>query len=214
MQDTAITPEPVAAPTVTEPAKSAIETDSRQTTTSSDTEQVVVFRLAGEEYAAPILDVQEIITTGDITPFPNMPEYIAGIINVRGTVATIINLANRFSLNREESQNIDKYIILTYTGKALFGIMVDEVTSVMKIPKDNIKAAAGITESKICAEYVRGVAVIDERVILILDFHKVLEEEALKKFAESQTSEKPGESPTIKPVETNNINNNSEVTNS
>jgi len=61
-----------------------------------DTEQVVVFKLANEEYAAPILDVQEIITTGDITPFPNVPSYIAGIINIRGTVATIINLAKKF----------------------------------------------------------------------------------------------------------------------
>ena len=64
---------------------------------SLETEQVVVFKLENEEYAAPILTVQEIIPTGDITPFPNVPSYIAGIINVRGTVATVINLSGKLN---------------------------------------------------------------------------------------------------------------------
>lgn len=152
---------------------------AKETQESSDTEQVVVFKLAGEEYASPILEVQEIITTGDITPFPDVPDYISGIINVRGTVATIINLAKRFSLHREGTEGIDRYIILTYSGKALFGIMVDEVTSVMKIPKANLKSASSVKEGSVQADYIREVAVVDDRVILIIDFHKILDEKAI-----------------------------------
>lgn len=146
---------------------------------SLETEQVVVFKLENEEYAAPILEVQEIIPTGDITPFPNVPEYIAGIINIRGSVATVINLSKRFNIARNQSEGMDKYIILTNSGKSLFGIMVDEVTSVMKIPKNKIRSAAGMSESKINDEYVNNVAVFDDRVILILDFQKILDEESL-----------------------------------
>jgi len=161
----------------TEVATATVAKDDKE---SLDTEQVVVFKLANEEYAAPILDVQEIITTGDITPFPNVPTYIAGIINIRGTVATIINLAKKFSLTRKDETNVDKYIILTNTGKSLFGIMVDDVTSVMKIPKANIKEATKMSDNKIQNEFVEGVAVIDERVILILNFQKILDEEAFQ----------------------------------
>lgn len=168
-------------PEVVVPEAATASKDANQKAQEAlDTEQVVVFQLAGEEYAAPILDVQEIITTGDITPFPNVPEYIAGIINVRGTVATIINLAKKFSLARKDGESVDRYIILTNTGKSLFGIMVDEVTSVMKIPKANIKEATRLSDNKIHNEYVNGVAVIDERVILILNFQKILDEEAFQ----------------------------------
>jgi purine-binding chemotaxis protein CheW len=173
--------ETVASQEVAVPETTAVSKDMNQKAQEAlDTEQVVVFKLANEEYAAPILDVQEIITTGDITPFPNVPEYIAGIINVRGTVATIINLAKKFTLARKEGESVDRYIILTNTGKSLFGIMVDEVTSVMKIPKANIKEATRLSDNKIHNEYVNGVAVIDERVILILNFQKILDEEAFQ----------------------------------
>ena len=112
-----------------------------------------------------------------------MPEYISGIINVRGTVATVINLARRFNLTRKSQEGIDRYIILTNINKALYGITVDEVTSVMKIPTNKIRSASGISESKVKNEYVNSVAVIDDRVILILDFKKILDEEALSSFA-------------------------------
>ena len=157
-------------------------------------EQYVVFRLENEEYAAPILDVQEIIPTGDITPFPNVPDYIVGIINVRGTVATVINLAKRFSLVRSEAPvaaeentgeavEADKYIILTMTEKALYGIQVDSVSSVIKISKDDIRPASGATNVRISADLVHGLAVVDERIILILDFKKILDDEQAASIA-------------------------------
>lgn len=150
---------------------------------SLETEQVVVFKLENEEYAAPILAVQEIIPTGDITRFPNVPEYIAGIINIRGTVATVINLSKRFNLSRKQTENVDRYIILTKSDKSLYGVMVDEVTSVMKIPVNKIKAATSMGESKVSNAYIRNVAIVDERIILILDFEKILEEDAIQNAA-------------------------------
>ncbi|KKQ95457.1 MAG: CheW protein [candidate division CPR2 bacterium GW2011_GWC1_39_9] len=190
VESVASVPDPVIAEKPTEAAKaeaSKTNINSASINTSSmedshETEQVVVFKLGNEEYAAPILEVQEIIPTGDITHFPNVPVYIAGIINVRGTVATVINLSQRFNLTRTQTENIDRYIILTESNKALYGVMVDEVTSVMKIPKSSIKASQG-QDSKLSAEYINGVAIVDERVILILNFGQILDEEAITKVA-------------------------------
>lgn len=174
-------PEPV--------VQAKVEEKTEEKVDASDVEQVVVFKLAGEEYASPILEVQEIITTGDITPFPNVPEYISGIINVRGTVATIINLSKRFNLKRSVTEGIDGYIILTNKGKALFGIMVDEVTSVMKIPKNSMKAATSVKEGVVKSDYIREVAVVNDRVILIIDFQKILDEETIINVADQAAAE-------------------------
>lgn len=175
-------------PVETTESKSSVS--SEEVKMSSESEQVVVFTLANEEYAVPILDVQEIIPTGEITPFPNVSDYIAGIINVRGTVATVINLAKKFKLERKSSDTQtgnesgkasnagqDKYIILTNINKSMFGMMVDEVTEVTKIATSDIKQATGMMETNVQAEFISRVAVVGERVILILDFDKVVSEE-------------------------------------
>jgi purine-binding chemotaxis protein CheW len=146
--------------------------------------QYVVFKIGSEEYAAPILVIQEIIPVSEITPFPNAPEYVVGIINVRGTVATVVNLARRLNLHREASQgagvelgSVDQYIILTKTEKALFGVQVDSVSSVMNIDKEDIRPVTNAAEASVKTDYVQGVAVTGERVIIILDIHRILEEE-------------------------------------
>jgi purine-binding chemotaxis protein CheW len=141
--------------------------------------QFVVFRLNEEEYAVPILDVQEIIPTGDITPFPNSQDYVTGIINVRGTVATVLNLAKRFHLVREASAELDKYVMLVRDEKSLYGVQVDAVTSVMDIEESAIRSASS-AETKIDADLVTGVAVIGDRVILVLDILSLLGREHLE----------------------------------
>ena len=161
-----------------------------QTSESGVQQQVVVFKLVGEEYAAPILDVQEIIPAGDITSLPNVADYIEGIINVRGTVATVINLSRRFNLDKGDDKNKNQYIVLTKMGDTLFGMMVDEVSSVMKIDKTNIKSADSAIESKIHADYINGVAVVNDRVIIILDFQKILNDESMGKIQEATAAAK------------------------
>ncbi len=168
---------------VVEDVKNQRNEEPEETKDMTDAEQVVVFTLADEEYAVPILDVQEIIPTGEITPFPNVAEYIEGIINVRGAVATIVNLEKRFSLLEDGSEGKAKNIILTNIDKSLFGMMVDEVTEVTKIAKSDIKAADGMVKSKVHIDYISGVAVVGERVILIIDFAKILNDNDIKSLS-------------------------------
>ena len=151
---------------------------------AGDTEQLVVFQLAGELYAAPILDVQEIIPYTEVTPIPNVADYIEGIINVRGTVATIINLSRKFNL-KQTNEHTNQYIVLTRIKKSLLGMMVDEVTSVIKVPTTEIKSA-NTADSQIHTDYIKGVVVVNQKVILILDFSQILAQEEIEELASDQ----------------------------
>ena len=102
---------------------------------------------------------------------------MSGIINVRGTVATVINLAKRFHLVRETEGPTDQYIVLVQTERALFGMQVDAVNSVMKIEAHDVHPATGVGESKVQRDFIQGVATVGERVILILDVRRLLQGE-------------------------------------
>ena len=160
-----------------------------------ETEQLVVFQLAGELYAAPILDVQEIIPYTEVTPIPNVADYIEGIINVRGTVATIINLSKKFNLKNGSELN-NQYIVLTRIKKSLLGMMVDEVTSVIKVPKSEIKSA-NAADSQIHTDYIKGVVVVNEKVILILDFSQILAKEEIDELSAEQPAQTNSSNPSI-----------------
>jgi purine-binding chemotaxis protein CheW len=146
--------------------------------------QLVVFKLADEEYGAHILDIKEIIKIVKITKVPNSPDYVQGIINLRGKIISVIDLFKKFNI---EAETNPKYIIIADINSILFGITVESVSEVLKIDKNYIKKAPSIITSKIKSDYLSGVAVLDERLIILLDLKKMLtieETEDFKKFAE------------------------------
>ncbi len=149
-------------------------------------DQYVVFRIADEEYAAPILDIQEIVPAGDITPFPNAPSYVLGITNVRGTVATVISLAKLFNISKGEGLGVNEgNVILSKDEHALYGMQVDAVSSVMRLERDAIRPASSASGLHIDSDYIEGIAVINDRVILILDLRKILRQDEKEKLAEA-----------------------------
>ena len=140
--------------------------------------QLVVFELDKEEYAVNISEIREVMKMMDITPIPNSPEFIEGIINIRGKIAVVIDLEKRFNLVREH-KSAGKHIVVSEMGESAFGMVVDEVTEVLRIPTENIEAAPAIISEKIQASYVKGVAILDKRLLILLDLKKVLEEKEL-----------------------------------
>jgi purine-binding chemotaxis protein CheW len=123
--------------------------------------QVVSFRLGLEEYAIEITKVKEIILVEGITRVPQMPAYIEGIINLRGTVIPVVDHTR---------------IIVTRMDKRIVGMIVDAVSRVMKIPKANIQPPPE-TIASVAGEYLIGVAKLDERMQLLLDIEKVLRQD-------------------------------------
>ncbi|MGB2762506.1 MAG: chemotaxis protein CheW [Minisyncoccales bacterium] len=140
--------------------------------------QLVIFELDKEEYAVDISGVREILRVPEVTPIPNSPNFIEGIINVRGKIVVVMDMEERFNLERE-SKKKSLHVLLTEIGNSTFGAIVDEVTEVLRIPKESIEEAPAIISEKIHAEYVKGIVVLEDRLIILLDFAKVFEEKGL-----------------------------------
>lgn len=160
--------------------------------------QLVVFDLDQEEYAVEIKDLQEIIKIPDITPIPNTPVFIRGIFNLRGKIIVVIDLEKRFNLTRDEGVK-EGNIIVAEVNENSFGIIVDKVTEIINVPTSAIQQTPAITSSKIHAEYLKGVVVIENneksikvggesaetqkddssRLIILLNLPKMLQEKEL-----------------------------------
>jgi len=146
--------------------------------------QIIVFELDKEEYALKITDLREIISLPTITPIPNAPEFIRGIFNLRGKIVVIVDLEKRFNFKKDDSI-ISKHVIITEVNGNDFGVVVDEVKEVLRVPVSSIKPTPQLISSKIHAEYLSGVIVFDSdsgsgsRIIVLLDLPKLLEDKEL-----------------------------------
>ena len=144
--------------------------------------QLIVFNLGDEEYGVSIEQVREIIRTRVITPIPNSPDFIDGLTNVRGEIAVVIDLKNRFFLPTKKEIK-EKHIIMTEQDNNLFGLKVDEVTEVLRISEIEILAVPELV-TKVDTDYIRGVLTLEDRLIITLDLKKVLSEGELTKLSE------------------------------
>lgn len=143
--------------------------------------QLVSFCLGKEQFGIEILLVQEIIRMISITKMPNSPEFVEGVINLRGRIIPVIDLRARLGMERTEYTATTKILVVEITGKVV-GFIVDEVSEVLRVPKSIIDvppAAAGID-----SEYITGVGKLDDRLLILLDLARVLTFEEKKELAE------------------------------
>jgi purine-binding chemotaxis protein CheW len=135
--------------------------------------QYLTFLLGKEEYAAEILKVQEIRGLTPITTIPNAPPFIRGVMNLRGTVIPVIDLRLRFGVGRAE---YDRYsvIVVVRVGDRVTGLLVDSVTDVLDVAKDQIEPPPdlGVAVDLSC---LTGVAKTGDRLVILLDIERVLE---------------------------------------
>ena len=134
-------------------------------------EQIVVFRLGGEDYGIEINQVREIIRKREITPVPRQPPYVEGVINVRGTIIPVINLKKRFGLLGDPSTQ--PHTIIVESGEGLVGILVDSVSEVIRVPKDRIHHPPSVSMS-VDSQYLRGICRVGDRLLIYLDVKKVV----------------------------------------
>lgn len=138
---------------------------------SEETQQLIVFSLGGEEFGVKITRVQEIIRMKEITELPNSSEFMAGIINLRGDIISVIDLRNKFAVTQEETKKTR--IIIVEMGDQDVGLIVDSVSEVLRINSEDVEDApdriAGIKQ-----DYLKGIGKIDERIIILLDLDKLL----------------------------------------
>jgi len=134
--------------------------------------QLVVFRIEEEDFGVEITQVNEIIRPIEIFKVPNTPEYIEGLINLRGKVHTVVNLRKRFNLPSREFDDNTK-IVIASVKSVIVGFIVDEVKEIVKVEdEDTENAPSALVGLK--RKYVKEIAKIGERVILIPDLDVVL----------------------------------------
>jgi purine-binding chemotaxis protein CheW len=142
---------------------------------ASSTRQFVGFRLGGEDYAIAITKIQEIIVMKPITRIPQVPGFIEGLINLRGSVIPVVNLRTLFGLERRNLDDETRTIIVN-VGDRTIGYIVDEVTQVMRIAADQIQdAPVSITSGS--KQHIAGLAQLEDRLLVILDIERLLKPE-------------------------------------
>ncbi len=141
----------------------------------TDTDQFLTFMLAGEEYGVDILRVQEIKGWDAVTTIPNTPEYLRGVINLRGTIVPIIDMRIRFGLEKLDYGLLTVVIVLKvdYGDKSrIIGIVVDGVSDVYNVPDEEIKPSPDFG-SAVDTEFVKGLATIEDKMVIILDIDQM-----------------------------------------
>ena len=137
--------------------------------------QLVSFRLAKEEYGVEITKIREIILMGDITQIPQTPHYVNGLINLRSTVIPVIDLRKRFGLPEGESTDESRIMVL-HVGTRTIGIVVDAVSEVLRVTRDQI-AAPPSTVVSVERKYLTGLVKLEERLLILLDIDTIFSEE-------------------------------------
>lgn len=140
--------------------------------TSSDTREYLTFRLDQEEYGIDILKVQEIRGYEPPTRVANAPNFIKGVVNLRGTIVPIIDMRLKFSCSKAEYNTFTVVIILNLRSR-IVGIVVDSVSDVMELPAESLKAAPDI-DSVIDNAAVLGLGSLGDRMLILLDIERLM----------------------------------------
>ena len=137
--------------------------------------QWVTFQLENETYGINVMQVQEVLRYTEIAPVPGAPEYVLGIINLRGNVVTVIDTRSRFGLpSGDVSEN--SRIVIIEAEKQVIGIMVDSVAEVVYLRSSEIDAAPAVgTEES--AKFIEGVSNRDGQLLILVDLNKLLSDE-------------------------------------
>jgi purine-binding chemotaxis protein CheW len=138
----------------------------------SDTIQVVSFKLGSEEYGVDIAQVQEINRMVAITHVPRAPQFMEGVINLRGQLIPIIDLRARFGMPRTEHTKNTR-IVVTEIGAKRVGMVVDSVSEVLRLATEHIEEAPEMITG-VDTEYIRGVGKIEDRLIILLDLARII----------------------------------------
>ena len=148
--------------------------------------QLVGFVMGEELFGVDILMVQEIIREAFITPIPNSPEFIEGVINLRGSIIPVIDLRKRLGLLKDAKQNEDTWILILNIEDRVTGFIVDSVSEVLKIQKSTIKPPPDIVVAGLQSQYIDGVCKIDKGLMVLLDFDRILLIDEIKRLKDME----------------------------
>jgi len=143
--------------------------------------QWVTFRLDNEKYGIKVMQVQEVLRMTEIAPVPGAPDYVLGIINLRGNVVTVIDTRLRFGLPEREPDD-DTRIVIIEADNNVVGILVDSVAEVADLRASEIETAPNVGNDE-SAKYIQGVCSRGDELLILVDVNKLLSDEEWQEVA-------------------------------
>lgn len=143
--------------------------------------QWVTFRLDNESYGVNVMLVQEVLRMTEIAAVPGAPDYVLGIINLRGNVVTVIDTRKRFALGPREVDDATRIVIIEI-NKQVIGIMVDSVAEVVDLRMSEIETAPSVGNDE-SSKFIQGVASRDGELLILVDLNKLLSADEWREMA-------------------------------
>ncbi len=140
-------------------------------------EQYLTFVLDGEEYAIEILKVQEIKSWAPVTPIPCSPQYLLGVINLRGAIVPVVDLRQKFGLESREFTPTTAVIIVRATDseqQRVAGLVVDQVAEVYHLQSAQIQDSSAVAAS-IDSDFISGLAQIDDKLVIMINLERIID---------------------------------------
>jgi len=154
---------------------------------SSSLQQFLTFAVDKEEYGIDLLRIREIKGWTETTRLPNSPNFMKGVINLRGAVIPIFDLKGRFQMG--ESNPTEKHVvIIVAVEERLIGILVDSVSDIVEVGEEQIKPAPQM-ETKIDDEFVNGLISLSEKMVVLLDVDSLFDLESMKIIGNNSAAE-------------------------
>lgn len=147
-------------------------------------QQVVIFRLAEGSYAIEIAAVREIIRPQPVTVVPQAPPFVVGVINLRSAVVPVLDLRQRCGLPAAE-QTRDSRVVVVQVNEQNVGLQVDAVSEVITLPPDVVEPAAAVVRGAGAEQLLRGVAKLDDCLVMLLDLERAIDTRSLAETVEA-----------------------------
>ncbi|MGE5308692.1 MAG: chemotaxis protein CheW [Deltaproteobacteria bacterium] len=135
--------------------------------------QLVVFTIGEEEFGVDISQVREIVRLVQITYLPKAPVFIEGVVNLRGQVLAVIDLAKRLGLTSKERGETTRIIVVEVAENTV-GMIVDSVSEVLRLSSDCVDEVPSLVDTEVPEHYIKGVGKLKDRLLVLLDLNKIL----------------------------------------
>ncbi len=159
--------------------------DTQTQDTSTKTNQMVIFKLSGEVFASDINEVREVIKFDNVTPVPDSRDYVAGIVNIRGKIVPVIDLAIVLKIGAYTPDKQAYILLINGPDNAIIGMLVDSVSEIRRFTAEEIKPAPKLVKSKVEAEFISGVILPsgeqnEDKVILLIDLAAIISDAVIQ----------------------------------
>jgi purine-binding chemotaxis protein CheW len=159
------------------PSAQASLDPSRSASSEGDASEFLTFVLGDEEYGVDILRVQEIRSYEPVTRLPDAPDYVKGVINLRGIIVPVVDMRLRFRLPSAEYNATTVMIVLSVVGRVV-GMVVDSVSDVLHLSREHVRAVPDI-DATIDRRFLTGIGTVDDRMLILLDIERLMGHEIM-----------------------------------